>query len=85
MRCNLEKPKIIFFEKRWKMKVAERWRMNRTNVEVVDKFNYLGMMSYNLVDRCEFSGFGFEGSCLPICTMSSQKELILTILPFSAL
>jgi len=81
----LEKPKIIFFEKRWKMKVAERWRMNRTNVEVVDKFNYLGMMSYNLVDRCEFSGFGFEGSCLPICTMSSQKELILTILPFSAL
>ena len=51
--------------------------MDRTSVEVVDKLNYLKVMSYNLTDRFEFSGFGLEGSCLPICTMSSQKELTL--------
>jgi len=58
--------------------------MDRTSGDVVDKFNYLGVISYDLVDRCEFSVFGLEVSCLPVCTMSSQKELILTMLPFSA-
>jgi len=40
----VEKPKVIFFEKRWKLKAAERWRMDRTNVDVVDKLNYLGVV-----------------------------------------
>jgi hypothetical protein len=31
----------MIFKKRRKLKVAEKWRMNGQNIEVVDKFNYL--------------------------------------------
>jgi hypothetical protein len=43
LRCNLSKCKITVFKKRGKLKETERWKVNGQNIEVVDKFNYLGV------------------------------------------
>jgi hypothetical protein len=40
---NLNKCKIMVFKKGGKLKVTERWKVNGQNIEVVDKFNYLGV------------------------------------------
>lgn len=43
LKCNLNKSKVVVFNKGGKLKAAERWRMNGQNLKVGDKFNYLGV------------------------------------------
>jgi hypothetical protein len=33
----------MFFKKGGKLKATERWKINGKNIDVVDKFNYLGV------------------------------------------
>jgi hypothetical protein len=41
LRCNLRKFTVMVFKKGGKLKATERWRVNRQNMDVLDKFNYL--------------------------------------------
>jgi hypothetical protein len=44
LRCNLSKYEIMVFKKGGKLKATETWKVSGQNIDVVDKFNYLGVM-----------------------------------------
>jgi hypothetical protein len=44
VKCNSRKSHIMVFKKGRKLKVIEGWRINGQTLEVVDNFNYLGVM-----------------------------------------
>jgi hypothetical protein len=44
LKCNLKKSKIMVFKKGGKLKATERREMNEQNSDVVDKFNYRGVI-----------------------------------------
>jgi hypothetical protein len=50
LKCNLNKSKVMLFEKGGKLKATERWRMRRPSTEVPDKFIYLGMALESIGD-----------------------------------
>jgi hypothetical protein len=41
LKCNLNKTKILLFEKVGKLKKDERWAVNDPKIEVADEINYL--------------------------------------------
>jgi hypothetical protein len=47
LKCNWSKYKILVFKKGRKLKIIESWKMGGQNIEIVDKFKYLGITSEN--------------------------------------
>jgi hypothetical protein len=43
LRCGLNRCKVMVFKKGGKLKITERCGVNGQDIEVVDKFNYLGV------------------------------------------
>ena len=53
LEVNIDKTKIVVFRKRGKIKATDKWYFNNSEKEVVDNFNYLGVIlnytgSFNL-------------------------------------
>ena len=44
LEVNISKTKIIVFRERGRVKENEKWYHNHNEIEVVDKFNYLGVV-----------------------------------------
>jgi hypothetical protein len=47
LKCNLRKSKIVVFKKGGKLKNTERWNIAGQNIEIIDKFKYLGITVEN--------------------------------------
>jgi hypothetical protein len=47
LKCNLSKSKIVVFKKGGKLNNTERWNMGGQNIEIIDRFKYLGITLEN--------------------------------------